>query len=66
MAEAVVLSEGKLKTDDGSVVNLSAVAFTQGASVADPTGGVTVDAEARTAINAVISRLEALGLIATV
>lgn len=37
-----------------------------GASVADATGGATVDAEARTAINALISRIEALGLITTV
>lgn len=38
----------------------------QGASVADATGGATVDAEARAAINALISRIEATGLIATV
>lgn len=38
----------------------------QGASIADPTGGATVDTEARTAINSLISRLEAAGLIATV
>jgi hypothetical protein len=40
--------------------------ITQGASVADASGGATIDAEARTAINALISRVEALGLIATV
>ena len=38
----------------------------QQASVADATGGVVIDAEARTAVNAVISRLETLGLIATI
>ncbi len=38
----------------------------QGSSVADASGGSTVDAEARTAINALISRIEATGLIATV
>jgi hypothetical protein len=38
----------------------------QGASVADASGGAVIDAEARAAINAVISRLEAFGLIATV
>src|SRR3990167_6726750 len=38
----------------------------QGASVADATGGLNIDAEARTAINALISRIEALGLIATI
>jgi hypothetical protein len=33
-------------------------------TVADPSGGLTVDAEARTAINALIDRLQELGLIA--
>lgn len=32
--------------------------------VADPTGGVTVDAEARTAINSILDILEAHGLMA--
>jgi hypothetical protein len=36
----------------------------QGASVTAPSGGATQDAEARTAINDIISRLEAHGLIA--
>jgi len=36
----------------------------QPATVADPSGGGTVDAEARTAIEAVIDRLQELGLIA--
>lgn len=36
------------------------------AGVADPAGGVTVDAEARAAISAIITRLENVGLIATV
>lgn len=44
----------------------NATPVAQGASVADASGGVTVDAEARTAINALISRIEATGLIATV
>lgn len=38
----------------------------QGASIADASGGAVIDAEARAAVNAVISRLEAHGLIATV
>jgi hypothetical protein len=33
-------------------------------TVADPTGGSTIDSEARTAINAIIDRLQELGLIA--
>jgi hypothetical protein len=36
----------------------------QPATVTDPTGGGTVDAEARTAIEAIIDRLQELGLIA--
>lgn len=36
----------------------------QPATVSDPTGGGTQDAEARTAINAIIDRLQELGLIA--
>jgi hypothetical protein len=36
----------------------------RGAAVTAPTGGSTVDAESRAAINALISRLQALGLIA--
>lgn len=37
----------------------------QGALVADAAGGVTIDAEARTAINALLLRLRAHGIIAT-
>ncbi len=33
-------------------------------TITDPTGGGTIDAEARTAINAIIDRLQELGLIA--
>lgn len=44
----------------------NATPVVQGASVADATGGAIIDAEARTAINALISRIEATGLIATV
>jgi hypothetical protein len=36
----------------------------QPATVADPSGGATVDAEARTAINSIIDRLQELGLVA--
>lgn len=37
----------------------------QGAAVADASGGATVDAEARTAINDLLARLRTHGLIAT-
>ena len=43
----------------------NATPIVQGASVADASGGAVIDAEARTAINALISRIEATGLIAT-
>ena len=36
----------------------------QGATITDPTGGTVQDSEARTAINAIIDRLQAHGLIA--
>lgn len=36
----------------------------QGATITDPTGGLVIDAESRTAINALIDRLQAHGLIA--
>jgi hypothetical protein len=40
------------------------VVGSQGATVATATGGTTIDSEARVAINAVIARLQAHGLIA--
>lgn len=57
------------KIGTGTTQKLSfynATPIVQGASIVDATGGATIDAQARTAVNAVISRLEALGLIATV
>ena len=44
----------------------NATPVVQGASVADASGGAVIDVEARAAINALISRIEATGLIATV
>ena len=43
----------------------NAVPIIQGAAVADASGGATIDAEARTAINALLARIRSLGLIAT-
>ncbi|MCH8989862.1 MAG: hypothetical protein IIA92_13785 [Chloroflexi bacterium] len=37
----------------------------QHAAIADPSGGVTVDAEARTAINGILAALQTTGIIAT-
>lgn len=37
----------------------------QQAAITAPTGGVTTDAEARTAINSIITALEAHGLVAS-
>lgn len=37
----------------------------QGSAVADASGGATVDAEARTAINDLLAELRSLGIIAT-
>lgn len=37
----------------------------QAAAISDPSGGATVDAEARTAINAIIAALEAKGIVAS-
>lgn len=38
---------------------------TQASLISDPTGGATTDAEARTAINAIIDALQAFGIVAT-
>jgi hypothetical protein len=46
-------------------VNGTKVLGTQGALIADATGGATVDAEARTAINTLLARLRTHGIIAT-
>lgn len=43
----------------------NATPITQGTAVADASGGATIDAEARTAINALLARIRSLGLIAT-
>ncbi len=37
----------------------------QAAAIADPTGGTTVDAEARSAINDILAALRGFGIIAT-
>lgn len=49
----------------GLTIENEKVVGQQGAAVADAAGGATVDAEARTAINTLLARLRAHGLIAT-
>jgi hypothetical protein len=53
--------------DELGVVLLAQLTFptVQQSHIADPTGGTTVDAEARTAINAIFVALETHGLLAT-
>lgn len=54
-------------TVDGSITAGGDVvpAGTQVAKINDPSGGATTDAEARTAINAIIDALEAFGISAS-
>ena len=56
--------QGVCITEFGLRVNGTMVVQGQGATISDPAGGGTQDAEARTAINAIIDRLQAHGLIA--
>jgi hypothetical protein len=61
----VLLTDGGIYMTDGAVVIASQqIIGAQGAAVADASGGATVDAEARTAINTLLSRLRTHGLIA--
>lgn len=56
----------RMKVNATGIGFFAATPVAQPAGVADATGGATIDAEARTAINAVITKLESLGLLATV
>ena len=51
-------------SDPNAYVNGIKVVGTQIAYIADPSGGSTQDAEARTAINAILDLLESHGLMA--
>lgn len=55
------LTVGGTVTSNGNTVP----AGTQAAKINDPSGGATTDAEARTAINAIIDALEAFGITAS-
>lgn len=55
----------KIGTETAQLVGFYGVTpVDQGATIADPAGGGTVDAQARTAINALIDRLQDIGIIA--
>lgn len=48
-----------------NVIQAFAAAGKKAAVIADPSGGATVDAESRTAINAIIDALQAAGIVAS-
>lgn len=54
-----------VNTTESYQVDGTKVVGNQGASVADASGGATIDTQARTAINALLARLRTHGLIAT-
>lgn len=66
MGQLSTLEGGKHTYDFNEIfVNGVKVIGTQGALIADPTGGGTVDTEGRAAISLILLRLEAHGIIAT-
>ena len=69
IAAVKALDQGVTTTDTPSFVAVEVagtqVLSGQGAAVADASGGSTVDTEARAAINALLARLRAHGVIAT-
>ena len=56
---------GTLNLDNALYKDGVQVVSAQGTAVANASGGATIDAEARTAINALLARMRAHGLIAT-
>lgn len=60
--EQVVASGGVINVEPGGTIVADG---TQAAHIADPTGGATEDAEARTAINAILVALENVGILAS-
>jgi len=63
VTEAVEIT-GPVTTDSEYRVDGVKVVGSQGGAITDPTGGATVDAQARTAITSVLSALRTHGLIA--
>ncbi len=60
--EAVVYKDLRVWGDVGL---FGAAPAAQHAAISDPSGGATVDAEARTAIDAILAALRTTGIIAT-
>lgn len=60
-ADAMLADPSKAMADP----TLTYAEIGQGSAVADATGGTTVDAEARAAINGLLAQLRTLGIIAT-
>ncbi|HWH31201.1 MAG TPA: hypothetical protein VNU01_00875, partial [Egibacteraceae bacterium] len=56
--------DGALNHDGTTLGVLGATPVTQRTHIADPSGGITSDSQARTAINAILDLLEAYGLMA--
>jgi hypothetical protein len=60
-----VLVSGNLRHDSGAFGVFGGNLASQGGAIADASGGSTVDAEARTALNALLAVIRSAGLIAT-
>lgn len=56
--------EQKLSVFDSRIAAVEAVVADEQAAITDPAGGATIDAQARTAIIAILNALRAHGLIA--
>lgn len=55
---------GSIETSDTTIGFYGETPVVQGLTISDPSGGLVVDGEARTAINTIIDRLQAIGIIA--
>ena len=64
LADAGLISTADASSLAGSDTPLNVLLAT-GSAVTDASGGATVDAEARTAINGLLAELRTLGVIAT-
>lgn len=60
--DGVTASAAEINKLDGA--GAAVASGTQASLIADPADGTTVDAEARTAINAIIDALQAFGIVA--